>query len=146
MCNVSHMVSHDAELAGIRNQEGDWTNMIIRQTGKKAKPVAGCHDGVGVLWNLELLAEYGKKDSGFKYIHDNVLEPGASIGVHTHKGDEEVYVILSGAGSMIVDGVTESVTSGDVCLTRSGHSHGLTNGPGGVMHFLVLCTNTGSHQ
>jgi len=115
--------------------------MIIRRKGLSARKVLDCHHGQGVLWHAELLADYKKSGSGFKYIHDNHLDPGASIGEHRHDGDEEIYVLLSGRGRMKVDGVEQDVGPGDVCLTRNGHSHDLTNGPEGPMHFLVICAN-----
>lgn len=115
--------------------------MILHRNQKQAKKIENCHDGTGVLWCVEMLADYKKTTDGFKYVHDNVLEPGASIGQHLHTGDEELYVILAGQGVMRVDGVEQSVQAGDMCLTRHGHSHDLTNGKDGPMHFLVICTN-----
>jgi mannose-6-phosphate isomerase-like protein (cupin superfamily) len=116
--------------------------MIIKRNDKFAKRIVDCHHGKGVLWCAEMLADYKKTASGFKYIHDNSLEPGASIGEHQHEKDEEIYAIISGRGVMKIDGVEQAVGPGDVCLTRSGHSHDLTNGLEGPMHFLVICTNT----
>ena len=115
--------------------------MILNRDTRKAKRITDCHEGKGVLWCTEILADYAKKDSGFKYIHENYLEPGASIGEHRHESDEEIYVILSGQGIMKIDGNDQAVGPGDVCLTRAGHSHDLTNGAQGLMHFLVICTN-----
>jgi mannose-6-phosphate isomerase-like protein (cupin superfamily) len=116
--------------------------MIIRRSEKKPVRMDKCHDGAGTLWCTEMLADYKKAGNGFKYIHDNMLEPGASIGEHAHKDDEELYVILWGRGVMKVDGVPQQVQAGDMCLTRAGHSHDLTNGPEGAMHFLVIAINT----
>jgi mannose-6-phosphate isomerase-like protein (cupin superfamily) len=115
--------------------------MIIPRAEHPAKRVVDCHHGQGVLWCTELLADYKKAGSGFKYLHDNVLDPGASIGEHVHTGDEEIYVILTGRGQMKIDGVVRDVGPGDVCLTRGGHRHDLTNGLEGPMHFLVVCAN-----
>jgi mannose-6-phosphate isomerase-like protein (cupin superfamily) len=116
--------------------------MIIERNVQTPKKIVDCHDGKGVLWCTEMLADYKKAGTGFKYIHDNSLEPGGSIGEHRHEKDEEIYVILDGRGTMKVDGVVRHVGPGDVCLTRGGHSHDLTNGPEGSMHFLVICANT----
>ena len=38
------------------------------------------------------------------FLHDDVLAPGVSIGPHAHRGDEEYYYILSGRGTMTLDG------------------------------------------
>ena len=116
--------------------------MILQRTERLAKRITDCHGGHGGLWCAELLADYAKKEVGFKYIHDNHLEPGASIGEHRHDTDEEIYIILSGRGVMKIDGQPQPVAPGDVCLTRRGHSHDLVNSLEGPMHFLVICANT----
>lgn len=117
--------------------------MILRGTGTNLRRLERCHGGVGELWCSELLADYKKKGGGFAFIHDNVLEPGASIGEHTHRNDEEIYVILSGRGVMRVDGVAHEVAEGDVCLTRRGHSHALANRGERPMRFLVINAKPG---
>lgn len=116
--------------------------MILFRSEKTSQQSKDCHNGQGTLWCTEMFGDYNKKENGFKFIHDNTLEPGASIGEHEHKGDEEIYVILTGRGVMKVDGVPQNVGPGDICLTRSGHSHDLTNSMESPMHFLVICTNT----
>ncbi len=115
--------------------------MIIRRSEHPARRIEGCHHGTGVLWCAEILGDYRKTEAGFKYVHDNHLDPGASIGEHRHENDEEIYVILHGHGTMKVDGVEQAVGPGDVCLTRHGHRHDLVNGNEGPMHFLVICAN-----
>ena len=53
---------------------------FIRRKNVEAKRIVGCHKGCGILWCTEMLADYGKVGSGFVYIHENHLEPGAAIG------------------------------------------------------------------
>ena len=115
--------------------------MILQRSAVQSRKRENLHDGQGVIWGAVLLGDYARK-SGFKMIHDNVLEPGASIGEHRHEGDEELYIILSGRGCMKVDGEPREVGAGDMCLTRSGHSHDLTNSLEGPMHFLVIGVST----
>ncbi len=115
--------------------------MLLQPTSSTPAKVTNCHDGQGVLWCTELLGDYAKTDGGFKFIHDNRLEPGASIGEHRHERDEELYVILSGSGTMKIDGVERPVGPGDLCLTRIGHSHDLVNRGDTPLHFLVICAN-----
>ena len=52
------------------------------------------------------------------------LHPGAAIGYH-RQTEDEIYYVLSGRGSMTVDGKTFDVGPGDAILTRPGSSHGL---------------------
>ncbi|OQB43566.1 MAG: Cupin domain protein [Candidatus Hydrogenedentes bacterium ADurb.Bin179] len=55
------------------------------------------------------------------------LPPGAGIGPHTHATEDEVYVILRGAG-ILDDGNTQMrVAVGDAVLTGNGESHAILN-------------------
>lgn len=112
--------------------------MIHKRSELQARLLNKCHDGVGSLWFTEVLAEYQRAEPGCMFIHDNVLEPGASIGEHGHDASEEIYIILDGHGVMKIDGVDQAVQGGDVCMTRRGHAHSLTNSLEGPMHFYVL--------
>lgn len=55
------------------------------------------------------------------------LEPGASIGDHSHEGDEDFYYCLSGSGVVIDNGVEQPFTPGTLQITRSGESQALRN-------------------
>ena len=56
------------------------------------------------------------------------LIPGASIGMHTHKDNEDVYVIVSGEGTFTdSDGKKTVVHDGDITIARPGDSHALAN-------------------
>jgi len=55
------------------------------------------------------------------------LPPGASIGTHPHEREDEVFVVVKGAG-VLDDGQTETpVAEGDAILTGNGESHGIRN-------------------
>lgn len=117
--------------------------MIIKRSGVQTAVVDGCHGGTGQLTCVEIFADCQRSEPGFKYCHDDLLEPGASIGEHRHEGDQEIYLILEGRGLMIEDGVKYPVESGDLCLTVSGHAHGIINSNDGPMRLLVVCTSLG---
>ncbi len=55
------------------------------------------------------------------------LDPGASVGEHEHKGDEEVYIVLSGRGDFTDDEKSHEVGPGDIMVTLDGHRHSLMN-------------------
>lgn len=55
------------------------------------------------------------------------LEPGASIGEHSHEGDEDFYYCLSGNGVVVDNGVEHPFTPGTLQITRSGESQALRN-------------------
>jgi mannose-6-phosphate isomerase-like protein (cupin superfamily) len=116
--------------------------MIIKKNSATVRMLDKCHDGVGALSCREYLADYHRKGAGIKFYHDNLLQPGDSIGEHAHKDDEEMYVILDGSGTMKIDSVTQPVVSGDICITRRGHSHSLANTGKSPMRFLVVGVNS----
>ena len=87
---------------------------------------APSHGGEGL---VRMSRIYGGDElaSPLRFIHYTVLPPGASIGLHKHKDDEEVYVILEGTGVMEIDGTRTSVKPGDTVLNKPYGSHALYN-------------------
>lgn len=55
------------------------------------------------------------------------LAPGHSVGEHQHRGDFEVYYILSGKGIVNDNGTFKEVYPGDVILTKEGEFHSIEN-------------------
>jgi oxalate decarboxylase/phosphoglucose isomerase-like protein (cupin superfamily) len=62
----------------------------------------GSHGGKGKYFVRTLFTK--EFESSLSYVRELVLEPGSSIGIHEHEGDEEIYYVISGSGVMIVDG------------------------------------------
>lgn len=56
-----------------------------------------------------------------------VLPPGASIGVHDHVDEDEIYLIQKGTGIMTDGGKEFPVAPGDAILTGQGASHSIRN-------------------
>jgi mannose-6-phosphate isomerase-like protein (cupin superfamily) len=74
-----------------------------------------------------------------RFIDLSVLGPGADIGCHTHGPDnEELYVIVSGRGLMMLDGEEFEVGPGDVVLNRPEGTHGLRNIGEGELRIVVI--------
>lgn len=51
------------------------------------------------------------------------LNPGHSMNYHSHNNRDEVWVVLSGTGKTIVDGMEQSVHAGDVVTMSAGCRH-----------------------
>jgi mannose-1-phosphate guanylyltransferase len=51
------------------------------------------------------------------------LNAGHSMNYHSHKNRDEVWVVISGEGRTIVDGVERSVHAGDVITMQAGCRH-----------------------
>ena len=89
----------------------------------------------------------GEKEAAMKivrYEDDRImmgrLEPGASIGLHTHEESCEVYYFLSGTGKSLYDGAWEPVRPGVAHYCPKGHSHSLVNtGEEDLVFFAAVC-------
>ena len=71
------------------------------------------------------------------------LEPGCSIGLHTHETSSEIMYFLSGTGKVLCDGVWERVTPGTCHYCPRGSSHTLINdGTEDLVTFAVVPKHT----
>ena len=86
-----------------------------------AKNEAGPHNGGGQTTGYSFFTK--SKDLPMVF-RKRALHPGSSIGHHTQQEDE-IYYVLSGRGTMTIDGKEFEVGPGDAVLTRPGSSHGL---------------------
>ena len=66
------------------------------------------------------------------------LDPGVSIGVHAHTGEEEIFHILAGSGEFDDNGKKLPLAPGDTTVTGGGASHGIANT--GTAPLVVLAT------
>lgn len=55
------------------------------------------------------------------------LEPGASIGLHTHETSSEIVYILQGCGKALYDQEEEELEQGMCHYCPKGHAHSLIN-------------------
>ena len=51
------------------------------------------------------------------------LNPGHSMNYHSHKNRDEVWVVISGNGRTVVDGMEQTVSAGDVITMQAGCRH-----------------------
>ena len=51
------------------------------------------------------------------------LNPGHSMNYHSHKNRDEVWTVISGCGRTIVDGMEQTVKTGDVITMSAGCRH-----------------------
>ncbi|MGH8036454.1 MAG: GDSL-type esterase/lipase family protein [Stenotrophomonas sp.] len=86
-----------------------------------AIPQPGPHGGAGPTTAYPFFAD--DKDLPF-VLRKRVLHKGAGIGLHPQHKDE-IYYIVSGQGSYVLDGRQYDVAAGDALLTRPGSLHAL---------------------
>ena len=71
------------------------------------------------------------------------LEPGCSIGLHTHDTSSEIIYILSGTGKVLYDDGSEALAPGDCHYCPQGHRHSLINdGDADLVFFAVVPQHT----
>ena len=100
--------------------------MIVRNFLDVPAKIQSIHAGKGMGKNARVF-DKADFDTPLKFINYVELEPGASIGMHRHGENEEVYVVLSGNGIMIVNGEHQTVKTGDIILNKPGWEHGIEN-------------------
>ena len=66
------------------------------------------------------------------------LEPGASIGFHTHDNEEEVFIVLTGKALINDNGTEKEVTAGDAILTGNGAGHAVKNIGNEILRMVAL--------
>ena len=94
---------------------------IIERDAEVAKTEPGTHNGGGQTIGYSFFSKVPKLGLVFR---KRALKPGSGIGLHEQKEDE-IYYVLSGTGTMTLDGKTVNVTPGTAVLTRTGSSHSL---------------------
>lgn len=65
-------------------------------------------------------------DERNKILHGR-LEPGATVGLHTHETSSEIIYILKGKGKVLYDGEYKKVEEGVCHYCPKGHEHSLIN-------------------
>lgn len=86
-----------------------------------ARAQAGPHGGAGPTTAYPFFADA----QGLPFVlRKRVLHKGAGIGLHPQHKDE-IYYIVSGQGSYVLDGKQHDVRAGHALLTRTGSSHAL---------------------
>ena len=52
-----------------------------------------------------------------------ILNPGHKMNYHSHKHRDEIWVVISGTGHTVVDGMEQKVSAGDVITMQAGCRH-----------------------
>lgn len=81
------------------------------------------------------------KKSAFNFLDLVIIPVGSDIGLHTHAPDnQEVYIIISGEGEMIVNEEKYNVVSGSVIVNPIGGTHSLRNSGKTDIYLVVIET------
>jgi mannose-6-phosphate isomerase-like protein (cupin superfamily) len=110
-----------AGLHAIAMQKAAPGGYVIEHDADVAKTEPGTHNGGGQTIGYSFFSKVPKLGLVFR---KRALKPGSGIGLHEQKEDE-IYYVLSGTGTMTLDGKSVNVTPGTAVLTRTGSSHSL---------------------
>ena len=112
--------------------------MIRRLADLALEPKQNIRGGVGIGRSGDYLRN--GEMAGVVSVGRTTLEPGASIGEHPHPNTEDLYLIVEGHGTAILNGERLPVVTGDVFLVKAGGSHGLVNDSQGPLTFVGVLT------
>ncbi len=114
--------------------------MIRRASEQVEEPKLNIRGGVGSARGVDLLRAGDME--GILSLGRTTLEPGSTIGEHAHPNTEDLYLILEGHGTGVLDGQRFPVGPGDLFIVKAGGSHGLINDSDGPLTFLGVLTRS----
>ncbi|KQM67265.1 cupin [Pedobacter sp. Leaf216] len=115
-------------------QSNDTSKYILQNDAEIAKEEPGTHNGGGKTIGFNFFGDAKNLKSVFK---KRILKSGSSIGYHLQKEDE-IYYVISGNGTMQMNGKTFAVKPGDAILTRPGSSHGIAPNVGNDLTIMIV--------
>jgi len=95
------------------------------------------HGGFGSIHFRRLLTELDFL-APVDFVDFTVIPPGSSIGLHEHRGNDEVYLVASGAPIMKVNDECRRLERGSVSAVHSGQSHQLINDTQEMVEIFVI--------
>ena len=108
--------------------------MLIDFSNIEEQVIPGFLGGEGTFRPRMRVDELGK-------IMRAVLEPGSSIGLHTHETSSETIYILSGTGKVLYEGQYEPLSAGSCHYCPKGRTHSLINDSAAPLEFLAVVPN-----
>jgi mannose-6-phosphate isomerase-like protein (cupin superfamily) len=95
--------------------------IVIEHDADVARNEPGTHNGGGQTVGYSFFRTVPNLKLVFR---KRAFKPGSGVGHHVQKEDE-IYYVLSGTGTMTLDGKTVDIKPGTAVLTRPGSSHSL---------------------
>jgi mannose-6-phosphate isomerase-like protein (cupin superfamily) len=108
----------------------------FRMDPKLLTPVANMNGGDGTVLYRRLLGPtaFG---TAWSYVDEISIPPGASIGDVTDPNMSEAYYVISGAGTVTVNGEKVNIKKGDAIPVDLGETHAFTQSGGEPLHMVV---------
>jgi mannose-6-phosphate isomerase-like protein (cupin superfamily) len=99
--------------------------MVIQRKNMKTEVKEKMRGGEGHAELIHLVNCENEKN--IRLLAELTLQPGCSIGSHSHETETEYFIILSGSGMVNDNGTEMPVQAGDVIITGNGASHSISN-------------------
>ncbi len=80
--------------------------------------------------------------TNWAYVDHLLIPPGASEGLHRHRGVEEIYYVLNGDGQVRVNDETAEIHKGDAVPVRLNEAHSFSNNSKGDLELMVVGVST----
>lgn len=112
-------------------------HMTIRNFLQAPLAKAVIHEGTGHCEHAAIFLE-SDFDTPLRFLNYTVIPPHGSFGLHQHGDDNEIYIILEGAGAYTQDGKTVPVVGGDILLNARFATHGIENTGDIPLRILVI--------
>ena len=98
--------------------------MIKRKKEIQTELTPNLKGGDGSVTVINFLTEQESKGAG-RLFAISIIEPGSSIGAHTHDGDMETYYILKGKALISDNGSDVTLEPGDCHICQDGQTHSI---------------------
>ena len=101
--------------------------MIRRADDRKIEKVEHKFDADGYITVRNLINAPEELNGRGRVFSHITVAPHSGIGYHVHKGDTEIYYVLSGKAQYNDNGSITEIGTGDVTFTPDGYGHGVEN-------------------
>lgn len=112
--------------------------MIRRYSELKRTQVEHMKDGNGVIKFTHILNNPDEMLGKGRLFAQLTVDPGCSIGQHTHEGDAEIFYVLSGEATTQENGQDVTLYAGDMAVCNDGESHFLANRTNEPLKLIAL--------
>lgn len=109
---------------------------VIRLDDLGMDPIVA-HDGVGVI-DFVRISDRVPMHGVWDFVDFARVPPGATVGLHAHGDDEELYVVLRGRGIVTVNGIDERIEARSMLINPPFATHGIRNDGVDPLEFVVL--------
>ncbi|MEO6910504.1 MAG: cupin domain-containing protein [Edaphobacter sp.] len=100
-------------------------------------PIENYHGGTGTVKYRRAL-DSDVFLTNWAYVDHLLIPPGASDGLHRHRGVEEIYYVLNGEGQVQVNGETATIHKGDGIPVRFNEAHSFVNNGSADLELMIV--------